>query len=33
MTWFRRHGDVVWLDMEKDPFLQASQLIEQVLEE
>ena len=33
MTWFRRHGDVVWLDMEKDPFLQASQLIEQFLEE
>ena len=27
MTWFRRHGDVVWLNMENDPFAEAMQAI------
>ncbi len=27
MTWFRRHRDVIWLDMEKDPVTQGAEAI------
>ena len=31
MTWFRRHGDVVWLDMAADPDAQAAEAIDRFL--
>ena len=32
MTWFRRDGDILWLDMTGDPLAQASKAIEAFLE-
>lgn len=31
MTWFRRHGDVIWLDMTKDPVAEAKGYIDAFL--
>ncbi len=31
MTWFRRHGDVKWLDMKKEPVTEAQALIDRFL--
>ena len=31
MTWFRRHGDVVWLDMAADPDAQAAEAIDRFI--
>ena len=31
MTWFRRDGDIVWLDMTGDPFAQACGEIDRFL--
>ena len=28
MTWFRKRDDIQWIDMDKDPVEQASELIE-----
>ena len=33
MTWFRRHGDVLWLDMAGDPDAQAAEAIDRFLAE
>jgi tRNA A37 N6-isopentenylltransferase MiaA len=32
MTWFRRHGDIHWLDMTKDPDAEAEALIRAFLQ-
>ena len=31
MTWFRRDGEILWLDMAADPIRQASEAIERFL--
>ena len=33
MTWFRRNPDIVWLDMQGDPYAQALAAIEAFLKE
>jgi len=33
MTWFRKRTDVIWLDMEKDPFNEATKLIDRFVNE
>ena len=33
MTWFRRDGDILWLDMTGDPIVQASAAIDRFLED